>query len=177
MERLSQSHDIAITWRSFELRPAGSPPISDAYKQRILAARPQFIATAKEQYGITINAGPFGINSRPALIGEKFAGLKGVGKLFHDKVMYAYWQDARDISDLAVLAEIAVESGLEEASFLAALDSEELDGLVSADVMQAHQSGITGVPALVFDNLYLVSGAQPYDVLSQVVDEVAAKQT
>jgi len=31
---------------------------------------------------------------------------------------------------------------------------------------------LTGVPALIFNNRYLVSGAQPYEVLRQVVEKV-----
>ena len=177
MERLKQSHDITINWRSYELRPAGGPPITEAYKQRILSYRPRFNAIAQEQYGITVNPGPFGINSRPSQVGEKYAEAQGQGEAYHQNLMDAYWRDARDISDPDVLTDIAVQSGLEAEAYLAALEDEELDELVSADVQQAFQSGISGVPALVFDNKYLVSGAQPYDVLTRVVEEVAAKQT
>jgi predicted DsbA family dithiol-disulfide isomerase len=42
--------------------------------------------------------------------------------------------------------------------------------------MQAHQYGLSGVPAIVFENRYLVSGAQPYAVLKQVADQVIAEQ-
>jgi predicted DsbA family dithiol-disulfide isomerase len=36
--------------------------------------------------------------------------------------------------------------------------------------------GLDGVPALVFADKYLVSGAQPYNVLKQVVEKVQAEQ-
>jgi predicted DsbA family dithiol-disulfide isomerase len=36
---------------------------------------------------------------------------------------------------------------------------------------------MTGVPALVFDEKYLVVGAQPLDVLKQVVDQVQAEKS
>ncbi len=77
---------------------------------------------ARERYNRTLDPGPFGIDSRPALIGAKFAEQQGAGPAYHDGVMRAYWQEARDISDRAVLAEIAAAAGMERAAFIAALD-------------------------------------------------------
>jgi predicted DsbA family dithiol-disulfide isomerase len=74
------------------------------------------------------------------------------------------------------LAAIATGIDLEQDSFLAALKSEKYLAEVMADIAQARTYGLSGVPALVFDNKYLVSGAQPYDVLLQVVQQVAEEQ-
>lgn len=174
MERLKQSHDVEIQWRSFELRPAGTI-ITEEYRQRILSYRPRFQQIAQEQYGITINNGPFGIASRPALIGAKFAESQGVGEAYHANVMHAYWQDARDISDLDVLTDVAVQSGLDGEAFVAALEDAQWDALVSAEVNQAFQYGIGGVPAQIFANKYLVSGAQPYEAFVQVIEQISAE--
>ena len=40
------------------------------------------------------------------------------------------------------------------------------------DIALAQEYGINGVPALVFANKYLVSGAQPYSVLQQVIAQI-----
>jgi predicted DsbA family dithiol-disulfide isomerase len=45
-----------------------------------------------------------------------------------------------------------------------------------ADVYQAYRYGLNGVPALVFANKYLVSGAQPYEALAQVVEQIRDEQ-
>jgi predicted DsbA family dithiol-disulfide isomerase len=47
---------------------------------------------------------------------------------------------------------------------------------VQQDIDLARQYGLNGVPALVFDNRYLVSGAQPADMLRRVVDQIAAEK-
>ncbi len=168
---------MAVRWRSFELRPQGSPPISPEYKARILAARPRFEAMAREQYGVEINAGPFGVDSRPALIGAKYAEEMGVGEAYHNAVFRAYWQEGQAIEDVGVLAGIAERVGLTREPFLAALAGEGVwETAVTADIQQAFHYGLSGVPALVFANKYLVSGAQPYEVLVQVTDQVAAEQ-
>ena len=57
-------------------------------------------------------------------------------------------------------------------SFLTALDDPRYDAAVTADVEQAFTYGLGGVPALIFAEKYLVSGAQPYAVLMQVVEKI-----
>ena len=173
MEKLKESHNVQIRWRSYELRPAGSPPISPDYRARIEAGRPQMEQMARERYGLELNTGPFGIDSRPALVGAKFAEAQGVGEAFHDAVFRAYWQDAQNIEDLDVLAELATAVGLDRDQFLAALDDPHYQGAMLADVQQAFQFGLGGVPALVYNNKYLVSGAQPYELLAEVAEKAA----
>ncbi len=56
-----------------------------------------------------------------------------------------------------------------------ALASDELDVVVSQDVTRAQMCGLTGVPALVFEQKYLVSGAQPYEALVGVVEQIGAE--
>lgn len=133
------------------------------------------MAVAREHYGLDINAGPFGIDSRLSLIGDKFAEAQGVGPAYHDAVFRAYWQDARDIGDRKVLLDVAESVGLEREAFSAALDTPEYLHAVLADITQAQYMGLSGVPALIFANKYLVSGAQPYEVLCEVVDDVQAR--
>src|SRR5437660_11812738 len=94
-------------WRSFELRPAGSPPISPQRRAQIEASRPLFQKRAREQYGLDIDAGPFGIDSRTALIAEKYAESQGKREAFHKHDMKAYWQQARSIDDKAGLQDNA----------------------------------------------------------------------
>jgi len=160
---------VNITWRAFELRPKGAPPLPPEYHARIEAGRPRFAAMAREQYGLEINPGPFGIDSRPALIGEQYAKERGLGEAYHRAVAEAYWQHAQRIDDPHMLAEIAAAAGIEREAFLAALGSADLAAAVDADIAEARANDTTGVPALVFDDKYLVMGAQPYPVLEQVV--------
>jgi predicted DsbA family dithiol-disulfide isomerase len=167
--RLQQEHDLAITWHAFELRPRGSPPMPPEYRARIEAGQPRLLAMAREQYGLAINRGPFGIDSRPALIGEQYAMTQGCGNAYHDAVADAYWLQAQSIDNREVLADIAASVGLERAAFLSALDAPEYNQAVDAEIAWAHANEISGVPALVFDEKYLVVGAQPYPVLEQVL--------
>jgi predicted DsbA family dithiol-disulfide isomerase len=172
LETLQQNYRVDIHWRSFELRPAGSPAISPQKLAQIDQTRPRFEQMAREQYGLEIHSGPFGIDSRLALIADKYAETQGKGAAFHRAAMNAYWQEARGIDDLNVLKEIAESVGLNVEQFETALQDPQFDAEVSADVELAHEYGLNGVPALIFENKYLVSGAQPYDTLRRVVEKV-----
>ena len=146
------------------------------YRARIEAGRPQLEAMARERYGLELNVGPFGINSRPALVGAKFAEAQGVGEAYHNAMFRAYWQDAKNIEDVDVLAEVATAVGLNRDEFLAALDDPQYQNAMLADVQQAFQYGLSGVPAMVYNNKYLVTGAQPYELLVEVAEKAAADE-
>ncbi len=175
LARLQQAHDVAITWHAFELRPRGSPPMPPEYRARIEAGQSRLVAMAREQYGLELNAGPFGIDSRPALIGEQYAVTHGRGDAYHDAVADAYWLQAQSIDKREVLADIAESVGLERAAFLTALDVPEYDAAVDAEIAWARENEISGVPALVFAEKYLVVGAQPYPALEQVLLQCEAE--
>lgn len=172
LERLKQSHGVEVVWRSYELRPAGSPPVPEWYKERILAHRPQLKAIAREHYGLELSSGPFGVNSRKALIGAKYAEAQGIGDRYHDAVFRAYWRQAKSIAEIEVLRETAISIGMDAEEFTAALHDPGYESLVLADEAQAYQIGLEGVPALIFAKRYLVSGAQPYEVLAKVTEDV-----
>lgn len=175
MDRLEDQYNLDVSWHSYELRPANAGPLDPAYVEKILAARPRMAAMAERDYGVTINSGRFGFNSRPALTGAKYAEAQGKGTAYHAAVMHAYWQDARDIEDVAVLRDIAVQVGLEADAFEAALSEEIYDEQVSADVNQAFQYGLGGVPATVINQKYLVSGSRTADGLRDVFEKILAE--
>ena len=175
MEKLEQEFDVSVHWRAFELRPAGSPPVSAQHQARIEASRGALERRAREEYGLELNIGPFGIDSRPALIADKYAEAQGKGAEFHKAVNHAYWQEARSIADSAVLQAIAEQVGLNVENFDEVLKDTEYDDAVSADIDLAREYGLSAVPALVFAGKYLVMGAQPYATLKQIAEKILAE--
>jgi len=157
------------------LRPRGAPPISAQYRASIESKRPALYERARTDYGLEMNPGPFGIDSRPALVGVKYAESQGIGNAFHDAVLKAYWQEAQAIDNLDVLTGIAVSTGLEADGFRAALADPAFVEAVDDDIAQAAAYGLQGVPALIFAEKYLVPGAVPYETLVQVMEEVKQK--
>ncbi|GCE48203.1 hypothetical protein KTH_30720 [Thermosporothrix hazakensis] len=169
---------MTVQWHSFLLHPPGSPPISPEKRAQIESMQGRLKQMAREQYGIEINAGPFGTNSLPALVGAKYAEAQGKGDAYHRAVMNAYWRHAQPIGEMQVLRELAISVGLDGDAFLGALEEEtDYTAAVWADHQQAEEYGLQAVPALIFAGKYLVSGAQPYEVLKQVVERVREEMT
>ena len=176
METLREQYNLAFIWHSFELRPADAPPIPTWYLDQINQARPVFARSMKEELGIDINSGPFGINSRPSLVGAKYAEAEGAGDAYHWAILRAYWEEGQDISTRPVLREIAAEIGLDQAAFEAALGNPVFEAQVDADIQQAAAYGLSSVPSMIFAGKYLVVGAQPLPVLEQTIQEVHRRE-
>jgi predicted DsbA family dithiol-disulfide isomerase len=178
LKELQQKHDdIDVHWRAYELRPPGSPPMPADYRNYIEQhSRPRFERTAREHYGVEVNSGPFGISSRKALIVAKYAEAQNYGVAYHEAMLNAYWHEGKDISDPAMIKDVLMSIGLTADGYDVALrDSRYLQEMM-ADVQQAHEYGLSGVPALIFVGKYLVSGAQPYEVLESVLRQVRERE-
>lgn len=147
----------------------------DWKRQQIEAGEPEFNKRVYEQYGLKLNRAKMEADTRPALILEKYAQEQGKGEAYHQAVEKAHWLEARHIDDMNELKAIMTEIGLGDSDLNTILTDPNYIQQVDSDIMQAHRSGINGVPALVFQNKYLVSGAQPYQVLAQVVEQVQAE--
>jgi predicted DsbA family dithiol-disulfide isomerase len=172
LEKLEESHGVSITWKAYELRPKGSPPMPEEYRARIEAAQPRLHQMARTQYGVELNGGELGIDSRAAHIGMKYAETQGKGHAYHKRVFEAHWLEAANIGNLDVLAGLAEEVGLEREAFLASLNDKVFETEVETEQMQAYQYQLRGVPALIFENKYYIAGAHPYDELVNVVEQI-----
>lgn len=90
-------------------------------------------------------------------------------------IFYASMVDAKDISDINVLAEVAESVELmtkDEA--LAFFNTDELEAEVNKVADAARAKGITGVPVTVIDGKWAVSGGQSSDVFVQIFKKLAA---
>ena len=113
-------------------------------------------------------------NSRLAQELGKWADTRpGGGDKLHDALYRAYFVDARNIGDPEVLVELAGAVGLPQDEARAVLNERWFKDAVDADWARSAQFGITGVPTFVAGR-YGVVGAQPYEVLQQLLDRVGA---
>ncbi len=169
-----------MIWKSYELRPQDAPPLppaqEQAYKERIAASWPRVQQMARENFGVELKHHRWGVKSRLALEGAKFAEAKGLGPAYHEVMFKAHFVEDRDFGDQDTLANLAGEIGLDRAEFLAALDHGAYAAAVNADVAQAQAYGLNGVPATIVAGKYLLSGAQPAGVLFDVIRQIQARE-
>ncbi len=87
-----------------------------------------------------------------------------------------YFLEGKNIGDHEVLADAAAAAGMDRATVLDLLASDEDQTAVENEIGTAQQMGVAGVPFFIFDQKYSVSGAQPPQVLSEIINRVVAPQ-
>ncbi|HET9488984.1 MAG TPA: DsbA family protein, partial [Methylomirabilota bacterium] len=113
-------------------------------------------------------------NSRLAQELGKWADTQPGGEALHDVLFRAYFVEARDISRPEVLLDIVRQTGLPVDAAREVLERRTFKDAVDADWELSREYGITGVPTFVAGR-YAVVGAQPYEVLAQLVRKAAAE--
>lgn len=98
------------------------------------------------------------------------AGLQRALKV---AMLKAYFTDGRDVSDRAVLLEIAIATGLPEAGATEVLDSRLYDEDVSAAEAEVHAQGIHAVPAIIVNQRHLIQGGQSVDVFEKLLRQIS----
>lgn len=99
-----------------------------------------------------------------------FATSKGRQNEALERVMTAYFTEGENIGDTETLARLAADAGLDADEARAILEGGDYADAVRADERRAAMLGITGVPFFVVDERYGVSGAQPAELLREVLD-------
>ena len=93
----------------------------------------------------------------------------------HDKFYEAYFVDGRNIGDIEVIVQVIKSIGLDEEEARAVITERQYKDAVDADWEKSVYSGVTGVPTYLSDSKRLV-GAQPYEVLQNLMSEVGVKK-
>jgi predicted DsbA family dithiol-disulfide isomerase len=88
----------------------------------------------------------------------------------------AYFQHNRDVSDEAVLLEVAQSVRLDRDACTAWLSDEALPETVRAEQAYWLDQNIAGVPAIIFDQKFMVPGAQSAETFAGVIGKVLAKR-
>ncbi len=95
-----------------------------------------------------------------------YAGQHGDQDAAMEAVFKAYFIEGRDIGDAAVLADCAVQAGLDRAAVTAFLAGDLADREMRAADQAAREAGVSGVPSFFLDGYGLFSGAMPADSIA-----------
>lgn len=87
-----------------------------------------------------------------------------------DGLLSAHFERGIDIGDVEALVGIGTAAGLDAEEIRAALADERHLPAVRADIHQAREIGVNGVPFFVFDMRLALSGAQPPEVFLQALE-------
>ncbi|WP_413363913.1 DsbA family protein [Lysinibacillus sp. 3P01SB] len=105
----------------------------------------------------------------------KLANEQGKAPAYNERLMKAYFLEGEAIGRPEVLKRLAEEVGLDIKKVENVLSSHQFEDAVEADIYEAQQIGVRGVPFFVFNNKYGISGAQPQSLFTQTIEQAAAE--
>jgi predicted DsbA family dithiol-disulfide isomerase len=180
IEKLKQMFEVDTVWVHFPLHPetpVEGRSMADLYAGRnvdpeAIYARMKGLMDAE---GLPYGRRTHTYNSRLAQELGKWADTQPGCEAIHDALYKAYFVEARNIGDPDILVEIAQSVGLPGEEARAVLTERRFKDAVDADWARSRQWGVTGVPTFVAAR-YGVVGAQPYEVLEQLLDKAGARR-
>jgi predicted DsbA family dithiol-disulfide isomerase len=180
IEKLRQAYDIEPVLVHFPLHPETPPEgreMAPFYAERRLdpEAMHARMKGLMDQEGLPYGRRTHTYNSRLAQELGKWADTQPAGAALHDAIYRAYFVDARNIGDPEILVDLARSVGLSPDEPRAVLAERRFRDAVDADWAKSRRYGVTGVPTFVAGEDGVV-GAQPYEVLVQLLEKVGARR-
>jgi predicted DsbA family dithiol-disulfide isomerase len=172
---------VEVVHRSFELDPSAPPGVTTPTID-MLAAKyamsPEQAHQAQRQMeeraaadGLTFRmSGLRSGNTRDAHRLLQLAKETGQQNELMERLQRAYFTDGESIFDHESLARLAAEAGLDPGEASDVLASGRYTDHVETDEKMAEALGATGVPLFVIDRKYGISGAQPPETITAVLD-------
>lgn len=173
IEKLKAEHNVKVEWVHFPLHPetpAEGRSLADLFAGRQVDRKAMHaqMKARMDAEGLPYGERTMTYNSRLAQELGKWADTQPGGEALHDALFRAYFVEARDISQPAVLLDIVERLGLSVDGAREALEKRTFEAAVDADWALSRQYGITGVPTFVVGR-HGVVGAQPYEALEALV--------
>ena len=188
LERFPHRDQVTVTWRSFELDP-GAPPARDedgathlaskygVSRERALEMQAQMTAVAAEE-GLAYR---FDLQRQGNMLdGHRLIHLAaehGKQDETKERLLRAYLEEGKLVSDPATLREVAADVGVPEDEVVDLLASNRFEAEVREDERTAQQLGISAVPFFVVDRAYGASGAQSPELLLGLLEKAWAERS
>lgn len=178
LKQFEHADEVEVRWRSFQLAPDAPLEVQGSSTEYLARKYGKSLEEAQQmqqrvvdmgaQSGAEINPDKVRMtNTRDAHRLLQLAHTVGLQDELKERFLVAYHRDGEHLGDRATLTRLAVEAGLDEAQVTRTLEGTDFDPEVQADIEQAVEFGLQGVPAFVLDRRMGLTGAQPPEVLLQ----------
>ncbi len=172
---LEREYDAEIEWLPWDLHP--EYPAEGIPRSELVAKYGgehfENVTQMFEDCGFAYAPHPERVpNTHLALELGELARAAGLHSEYHNAVMVGMWEQELDVADPAVISAIAVGVGLDPEAVAEAIESRSFRAHVIQCTEEAHVAGITGVPAFIFEERYLLMGAQPHVAFEKVIAQV-----
>ena len=178
---------VEVIFKAYELSPDEPKTSNKLMRQNLAEKYNMSLEEAKNMTdNVSVQAKSVGLNydfenmktantfnaHRLAKLAEKEGRIAEVA----ENLLHAYFIEGEQIGDEKVLAQIATDAGISLERVQAMLESDEFSADVKADIAEARQVGVQGVPFFVINRKYAISGAQPTDTFADALRKVAEEE-
>jgi len=171
LDQLKDKKDIEIEWKSFQLSPDMTTNPDKNIHQYLAEHKGISLEEAKKMNNyVTEMAKNVGLdyhfekaivaNSMMAHRFLHFSKTKYKQNEAEELLFKSYFTDGKNTDDLDTLIDLGKQLELDVLELTKVLKSNEFENDVKADIQEAQELGINGVPFFVFDRKYAISGAQ-----------------
>jgi predicted DsbA family dithiol-disulfide isomerase len=185
LSRFAHADEVEVVWRSFQLDPAVPegqtsptlPALAAKYGRSVAEMRSQLahVEGIAAQEGLEYHLAD-AVSGNTLLAHQllHLAAGRGLGSEVKERLLHAYFEQQRSVFDVDALVELGAEAGLDADEVRAALTDRRYLPAVAEDIATARALGATGVPFFVVDRTYGAAGAQPAEVLLQLLERAWA---
>ncbi len=182
LEKVPNNENISIEWKSFQLDPElpHMPGVSviDYLAQSKGISKTQSEALHDRVVDMAKNAG-LTYRFDKAIVANSFdahriiqlAKEKGKGDEAEELFFKGYFTEGLDMQNQEDLWKLGKQLGINQEEIQKALTDDQYADKVKADIAEAQELGIRGVPFFVIDRKYGISGAQPVEVFVQALEQ------
>jgi len=171
---------IEVEWKSFQLNPELVTDTTISIHQYLTDIKGFPLDQAQQLNNRFIEAGkPFGLeyNFDKIIVANTyrahnliyFAKEQGKQNEMEERLFEAYFTDGKNMDDVPTLVQLAAEMGLNTDGLVEILENKTYTDKVEADIEEARQLGIRGVPYFVFNRKFGVSGAQETSIFLETL--------
>ena len=185
LERFPHRDQVEVIWRSFQLDPTipegETHPTLPALAAKYGTSEDAMRANMAQVEQIAAGEGleyhlPDGVSGNTLRAHEllHFAAEHGLRNELKERLLHAHFEEGRSVFDVDSLVALGAEVGLDETEAREVLGDRRYLAAVHEDAATAQALGATGVPFFVVDRKYGAAGAQPAELLLQILERAWA---
>ncbi len=179
VDQLKAEYKVDVEWRPYYLRPDTPPEgmeLPDYIRKAQASGADERLQSMAQMHGMEFKSPGRIYNTRIAHEATEYAREHGKALEFHHIVFRKVYGEGLDISKWEILRSAAEEAGLDADDMQAVVDGGKYTAEVAAQVRQAQEIGVTGVPTYVINDRYAIVGAQPYQAFKNALAQIMKKK-
>lgn len=183
LEAFPHKENVEVIYKSYQLNPNAPKVMKASPAESFAKGHRMSVEQAKQRFdmfkqqaqtvGLTYNYDTIKMtNSFDAHRLAKWANQFGKEDALTNRLMKAYFTDGLNIANIDTLVKLADELGLDPKEAKNVLQSNQYADQVNAEINEGRQIGVQGVPFFVLNRKYGISGAQPVEYFTQVLEKL-----